>query len=405
MAAQKKKQQRQILLDGEALVQQQLFPFSLSVSSDDASDLAMRLEMLAHIPHEVGSTHLRTTNYQVDKSIREASLAGYKQWQEQEETLVFTGSNKLKVYVGTKEKPLEASAALARVRELDETAVLTARIVLGLWNTRRADHHLSKNGSVAIRIEEVLAWRGIKKHSYLAYPNAPSSQKRYTDGYEQKYKQQVLGDLDLLASCCVRGKVTITFKGKPTNFNIHSSYLHYAIVTHETLWSGEAIAGVFVAPGEWINAYTDQDNFFFAEVDRKIFQLHPQNEQHELRLALFLTEMWREHGKRGHHDEPIMMANLLASSMIHIDKANLTTRFAPRIQQALNSLWKKGIIGAAPVCLTPIDTTKSRWGQDWLASHWRIVPPTEVQQYYETTLRPVVIAKHVPLRRKKNGTV
>jgi hypothetical protein len=404
MAAQKK-QQRQILLDGEALVQQHLFPFSLSVSSDDASDQAERLEMLAHVPHEVGSTHLRSTNYQVDKSIREASLASDKQWQEEEETLVFTGSNKLKVYVGTKEKPLEVSAALARVRELDETAVLTARIVLGLWNTRRADHRLSKNGSVAIRIEEVLAWRGIKKHSYLAYPNAPSSQKRYTDGYEQKYKQQVLGDLDLLASCCVKGKVTITFKGKPTNFNIHSSYLHYALVTHETLWSGETIAGVFVAPGEWINAYTDQDNFFFAEVDRKIFQLHPQNEQHELRLALFLTEKWREQGKRGQSDTPIVMANLLAASMIHVDAAHLTARFAPRIQKALNNLWEKKIIGAPPRCVSSIETTKGQWGKDWLASEWVIVPPSEVREYYETTLRPVVLPKHAPPRRKKNGTV
>ena len=401
----RKKQHQQSFEEGKILPQQQQLPLSFNSSLDKASEHTTRIEMLARIPHEVHATHLRCTNYQVDKSIREASLAGYKQWQEEEEALVFTSSNKLKVYVGTKEKPLEVSEALERVHELDETAVLTARIVLGIWNIRRADHRLSENGSVALRLEEVLEWRGIKKHSYFAHPNAHHSQKRYTDGYEMKYKQQVLGDLDLLASCCVRGSITVTFKGKPTNFTIHSSYLHYAVITREILWTKEAIAGVFVAPGEWINAYTDQDNFFFAEVDRKIFQLHPQNEQHELRLALFLTEMWREHGKRGHHDEPIVMAGLLASSMIHIDKTNLTTRFAPRIQKALNNLWKKGIIGAEPICLTPVDTTKSHWGQEWLASHWRIVPPAEIQQYYETTLRPVVHSKHTSPRRKKSGTV
>jgi hypothetical protein len=393
------KKQHQTFGEEEVLPQQQRLPFSLTASSGDTSERAERLEMLARIPHEVGTTHLRCTNYQVDKSIREASLASHKQWREEEETLVLHSSNKLKVYLGTKDHPLKIGEARKRICELSDTTALTARITLGLWNIRRANHQLAENGSVAMRIEEVLEWRGIKKHSNRAYPGAD---RRYTNGYRPQQKEQVLKDLDLLSSCCVQGNVAVTFKGERTNTGVNGSYLRYSIITNETL-----IAGVFVSPGDWINCYTEQDNYFFAEIDRRVFSLNPQNEQHELRLALFLTERWREHGKRSNNDEPLVMADLLAASMIRVDYNHLTKRFAPRIHEALENLWKKGIIGARSICLTPIDTTHSRWGKDWLASKWRIVPPVEIQQYYETTLRPAIIPKRVSSRknRRKSETV
>lgn len=397
--------QQQSFLEGETFPQQKNSS-PTDASADDASKRVEQLEMLARIPHNVDATHLRCINYQVDKSIREASLASPKRWQQEEETVVLHSSNRLNVYLGTKDHPLEIAEACKRLCELSETAALTARITLGIWNIRRANNQLSKNGSVAMRIEEVLEWRGIKKHSYLA---SPDSEVRYTDGYRIEQKEQVLKDLAILASCCVRGRVCVTFKGNKTNIGINSSYLRYSLVTHETLWAKDAIAGVFVGPGDWINIYTEQDNHFFAEIDRRVFCLNPQNEQHELRIALFLAEIWRERGRKSNNDEPIVMADLLAASMIQVDKNNLTYRFAPRIQKALNNLWKKGIIGAEPICLTPLDTTKPRWGKDWLASRWLIIPPPEIQQYYETTLRPVAIPQHTKRnnrkRNKKNETV
>lgn len=398
MASRDKKTHQQLSLEVELPPQAKKPTLSSALSVDEA-ERQERLDMLARIPQELGASHLKTTNFHVDRSIREASLATQDQWQEEEETLVFTSSDKLKVYLGTIKKPLEISEALERIQQLGETTALTARIVLGIWNIRRANNQLAKNGSVALRLEEVLEWRGIKKHSYLAYPG---TQVRYTDGYEAKYKEQVLRDLDLLASCCVRGRVTGKFKGKQTNISINGSYLRYSIVIHETLWSEETVAGVFVAPGDWINAYTEQDNYFLAETDRKIFQLHPQKAQHELRLALYLTEQWRQQGKNSnYHENKVMMSRLLAASMIPIDKAHLTSRFAPRIEEALENLWKKGIIGAKPIRLTPIDTN-TRWGKTWLASEWLIVPPPEIQQYYETTLKPVAIPKRTLPIRKHN---
>ena len=357
-----------------------------------------RLDMLARVPEESSiTTHLTTTNYHVDRSIREATLAHHNQWLEEEETLVFTSSSDLKVYLGTHRDPLEIPVALERIRQLGESTALTARIVLGIWNIRRFNHQLAKDGTVAMRVEEVLEWRGIKKHSHVAYPG---SAKRYTNGYETKYKEQVLRDLDALASCCVRGRVTVTFKGKQTKTSINGPYLTYSIVTQETLWREDTIVGVFVGPGSWINAYEEYDNYFLAEIDRKIFQFHPQRQQHEIRIALYLTEHWRQGARRDAFEKPITMADLLAASMIHVDKAHLTSQFAPRIENALTTLWEQGIIGgkAEPKPCIPIDTTKS-WGRAWLGSKWVIVPPAEVQKYYATTIS-LPPAKQVKQGRK-----
>src|SRR5947209_10899002 len=70
-----------------------------------------RLEIIERIPEKADAaiTYLTTTNYQVDRSIREATLATPDQWQEEAEMLVFTSSDKLKVYLGTPRNPLEIS--------------------------------------------------------------------------------------------------------------------------------------------------------------------------------------------------------------------------------------------------------------------------------------------------------
>ena len=363
-----------------------------------------RLEVIERIPENANAAlaYLTTTNYQVDRSIREATLAGPDQWQEESEMLVFVSSDKIKVYLGTPRNPLEMSEALKRIRELSESTALTARIVLGLWNIRRSNNQLTVNGSVAIRLEEVLEWRGIKKHSYLAYPDKPNSTKRYTDGYESKYKDQVLKDLDLLASCCVRGRVNCIFRGKRVEVSINGPYLSYSIVTYKSLWSDEAIAGVFVSPGDWINTYGEYDNHFFAEIDRKIFQFHPHRQQHELRLALYLTERWRQLAREGNFEKEITMSELLAASMIRVDKAHLTSQFAPRIEQALHSLWESNIIGGGePAPLEAIDKNKVQWGKAWLASKWILPPPSQIQEFYTTALR--LPPQALPRRVRREG--
>lgn len=404
MAAHSKKRPSSEESDSSQSVQKRMVSYIPSHASAIAkAEQHERLEIIERIPENAcaGITYLTTTNYQVDRSIREATLATPDQWQEESEMLVFTSSDKIKVYLGTPRNPLEMNEALKRIRELSESTALTARIVLGLWNIRRSSNQLTKNGSVAIRLEEVLEWRGIKKHSYLAHPDVPGCSKRYTDGYPPKYKDQVLKDLDLLASCCVRGRVNCTFRSKSVEVSINGPYLNYSIVTYKTLWADDATAGFFVVPGDWINAYAEYDNYFLAEIDREIFQFHPHKQQHEIRLALYLTERWRIQAREGKFEEPISMSELLAASMIHVDKTNLTKRFAPRIEGALKELWVRKIIGGEePKPIEEIDRQKSQWGKDWLASRWIIKPPLEIQEFYEATLKPPLHSLYKPRKKE-----
>ncbi len=364
--------------------------------------------MLQRIPEQATAalTRLSVPNYHVDRTLREATLASVDQWQDESEVLVFTSSDRLKVHLGTSRASLDIPEALNRVRQLSASTILTARIVLGLWNIRRSNHQLAKDGSIAMRLEEVLEWRGMKKRSYLASPGL--CEKRYTEGYKAEYKEQVLKDLDLLASCCVRGQVTCSFKGKKVQVSISGPYLQYSLVTTRQPEANESVAGVFVSPGAWINAYTEYDNYFLTEIDRSIFQLHPQYQQHELRLALYLTERWRQLAREGNFERSISMADLLSASMIGVDKINLTSRFVPRIQQALQTLYERGILGAAAHCTTPVTAT-SYWGNAWLASQWVLLPPLALRQFYDSTVGTLMLPDQSSSRktrsRKKGSSV
>lgn len=272
---------------------------------------------------------------------------------------------------GDPEHPLEKDEIEHYIHQLDESTVLTARILLGIWNIRRSEQQLAKDGSAAIRIDDILEWRGVQKHQRLLYEGAPSYT---TDGYQWKHKQEVHKDIKLLELFHLRGQHAITIKGKSWQFVIDGPYLRVTSVKEKMGPVEEDPIGYFIAPGAWINTYEEHGNVVLVEIDRRIFQLNPQNDQLALRIALYLTEHWRLHFTTGHYADPMVMQELLKASMIPIDRSNLTSRFIPRVEAALQKLCTQGIIGSADQ-LTPVDRTQSRWGKEWLSSHWRIMPP------------------------------
>ncbi len=334
-------------------------------------------ELFAHVAPEVTNT-MTVTSYRPDQAVREASLAKKENWRPREGEIAYLASNTLEVYLGTPEHPLELSQALRQIRQLSESTVLTSRILLGLWNARRYNNRASKNGSVAVLLEEILQWQGIQKHSRIAHPGA---KKRYTDGYRIEQKQRVIQDLALLASCNVRGTCSITVKGKTMSIEVDGSYLRYSIVSRKTSEGDKVIIGFLVSPGDWINTYEQHQNYSLAEVDSQIFKLNPQNDRYALRLALYLTERWREQAPQGNFSVPITMSDLLAASMIEVDERHLTNRFAPKIEAALLQLEEMGIIGKHQK-LAEIDITQARWGKEWLTAQWEILPPLKLIQEY-----------------------
>jgi hypothetical protein len=344
----------------------------VAVSSGQDPGRAKLQNLLANIPQANSATSLRIPNYQEDRAVREAIFARNGQWQQvpNARTPLYRASNHMQVYFGNPSRLQYSNQASALLTEQSERTIVTARIVLGLWSSRRDDPRYSQNGNVVIRADEVLAWRGVQKHQRTAYAG---STKRFSDGYQEKHKQQVVQDLAILQQYYLRGQHTLVIQGKMTRLPVDSPYLHITALTGIT---GQAISnGYVIAPGNWIDDYETNQHIFLAEVSRKIFQLNPQNDQLALRMALYLSEQWRQQARSSQYKEPLVMADLLSASMISVDKANLTSRFAPRVEAALQKLYAQGILGAAPVCLTCVDRTQVQWGKDWLAARWSIVPP------------------------------
>ena len=356
----------------------------------EQGELDSEHSLFAYVTPEVTSS-MAVTNYRPDQAVREASLAQKDQWKAGlDGELFYLASNALEVYLGTREHPLELPQALKQIRRLSESTVLTGRILLGLWNIRRYNHRVSKNGSVAVLLEEILQWQGIQKHSRVAHPGTT---KRYTDGYRTEQKQRVIQDLALLASCNVRGTSTITVKGKSAAIEVDGPYMRYSVVSRKTGPEEKSIIGFLVSPGDWISTYEQQHHQYLAEVDSQIFKLNPQNDRYALRLALYLTERWREQAKDGDFSTPITMSDLLAASMIAVDERHLTIRFIPRIEDALVQLESMGIVGKQ-LCLTAVDKTQARWGKDWLASHWEILPPLTLIREYQAISKRASSRKH-----------
>jgi hypothetical protein len=269
--------------------------------------------------------------------------------------------------------------------------------VLALWHLRRHESQLTKNGSAAIRLDEVLKMRGVKKQTVVVYPGTDI---RYSNGYRTEDKQAILSDLGLLELCYVRGKCTVCINGKWQTFFVDSEYLHSSVVYRQTIW-GEEVAGLFVNAGDWINAYEASGNSYLAEVERSIFHLNPQNEQHELRLALFLTERWREQARQLEFATPISMEQLLEESVIPVDKKHFTDRFVPRIEDALHQLAAKGILGAQAQCLTPTDKNQSRWTKAWLAAEWVLLPPEDIIAHYRQRAVAAPARPSLPQERER----
>jgi hypothetical protein len=270
----------------------------------------------------------------------------------------------------------EAQEQLLRVRD---STVVTTRIALALWNVRRRNPEVSRNGQVLISYNEILEWSGHEKNKRPAYQG---SDVMYTEGFRTDDRDDVARDIELASRIHLQGnRVVYGRTGKPEIIKTKGPYIHMSTIDRQTLWGTTERLGVWFGPGAWINDYDTVDNIYLAEIDRRLLTLNPHDDRAELRLALYLGERWRQQAHHPRYSEPISMEELLRHSVIAIDRNVLTNRFAPRIERALENLCVKGIVGSY-ACLDPVDKSKTQWGRDWLASRWRILPPDDLAQSY-----------------------
>lgn len=365
-------------------------------TQDDISSAAYQLllPLDEELPEQTQETHvvatalpglvqaLVVTNYPEDRAIREATFAKSAAWREEplRRRPYYLASNEVRVSLGDPAHPLIVEDAQAALQGLQESTVLAARYILGRWHIAREQGLLAKEGSVLIQAEEFLEWRGIQPHSRAVYPGA---EVRQIDGYEQKYLDQVHQDIKLLELFHLQGQHRLLVGDQIHQLTIDGPYIRATLVQESE--SGQT--AYLIAPGGWINiwiaATESQGGLWIAELDRRIFRLHPHNDQLALRLALFLTEHWQMHLAAGLNVVPLRMEELLTASMISIDRANLTLRFAPRVEAAIQKLVEQGIVGQARP-QEPL-LKQGYWGKAWLAMTWEITPPIELVKRYEAS--------------------
>ncbi len=353
-----------------------------------------QLEMIERLPgpelwEEV--PHVLVLNYQPDRAIRAALLAKpieWKPWKKESidgkepvTYLSYQAPNGLQVYIGGTRLPT-IKEAQALIKRFSISTVLTGRIALAIWHKRRYENQLAQNGAAAIRIDEILALRG-KKKSISVVRQGDHTTVRYSNGYRWDDKQDILEDLDLLQQCYVEGECTVFVEGEWQHLMVHDQYLRFTVVERRTE-HGSELAGIFLTAGNWINVYENNSNIYLADVEQKVFQLDPNYQQHELRIALWLVERWRDLAKRGDYNEPVSMQEILDASIIHIDRKN-PRRFRDRIHDALEALSSKGVLGNAAQCISAVNYREVEWTtKGWLASRWTLLPPQQVIEQYES---------------------
>lgn len=355
--------------------------------------------------------HVLVLNYQPDRAIRAALLAKPTEWKlwtkesvDGKEPLVYLAyqaPNGLQVYIGgTRPPTIEEAQAL--VKRFSTSTVLTGRIALAIWHKRRYENDLAKNGAAALRLDEILALRGKKKSISVAHQGDHTT-VRYSNGYRWDDKQDILEDLDLLQQCYVEGECAVLADGEWQHLGIHDQYLRFSVVERRTK-QGNELAGIFLSAGDWINIYDHTQNIYLADAEQKIFQLDPNYEQHEVRIALWLIERWRDQARRQDYGEPITMQEILDASIIHIDRKN-PRRFRDRIHDALDTLFDKEIIGKAAECLSVASYKTAEWTtRNWLASRWILLPPHQVIEQYQSLAQSSVHALPSPKPPSRTNT-
>jgi hypothetical protein len=338
---------------------------------DNITSIAEKLHSPGTMRAEDASHSLLVTNYPEDEVVPHALLEtpSVHTWPVRRGTPCYTYKRKLTVYFATEnETPMSLEEAIARIQATSPAAILTMRIALSMWNRHRREGRLCANGDAAIKVSDILTWRGLQKRSRLV----DGIQK--SDGWDPSALKSVWEDLRTIASIRITGDHEIHKRGNHHWRRVTSPYIRIASAEEFSRSRTPVLADVFISPGVWFVAYEKASNYFLAPVEQALFQLNPQNERHEVRIGLYLVERWRKLANSSAYDAPIRMQDLLQESVITVERANLTNRFVPRIERALDQLHQKGIVGLYG-CLTPIEREKRNWGEAWLSSEWYIRPP------------------------------
>lgn len=353
------------------------------------------------------------------RAVRQASFAPKTSWRSgtvrgsQAQRLYYIADNGIEVSLGTPENPLDLAQARKEIQKLGELTVLIDRLLFWYWNTRRRPRledgktFLGKNGSVPVTIAEIMTMLGYKKHMKKEYVGG---EQRYTSGFRSEDKDRVNWNIAMLSAFQVQS--TYIGGGTMAAIDVHGAYLRYSIATKKGVH-----VGYFVSPGDWINTINLPNIPSLMHIDERIFQFDKQREQHEIRLSLYLAERFRDQAEAGTLGQPLdvpgenqpsktrllTMENLLNGALIKVDRNNLTRRFVPRIEDALQALQRLNIIGRVE-WMTPVNREKAQWGRDWLTTPLLIGAPASLIDDYQLLRASLPVLPEKAVSKKKTRT-
>ncbi len=335
-------------------------------------------EILAQVANRQPGSHLIVTSTAGDTAFRESCLDA-DGWIYSESMPYYRSSDQIIVYLENPTRTVDLETAESRIRSFGETTVMTARIALGFWILERENPaRLQSNGTIAIRPEDILIWRGIAQHTRAAYSG---SEARISDGYESKYFEQVHRDFLYIQDCYMYSE-----QGQPIKFE--GPYAHVtAIRGQRTLWgpSDEVLFYLF-APGGWIVSATGKAYSHFGIALKRVFELRPNRQKYALRIALYLIERWAQLSSKGDFEEAICMRDLLRSSIIDPDRIDFPVLRNSVIHALTEILPKQKIVGKVQQYIPPALLTRSQKEQ-FLASYWSLPPHSDILQQYGDLLQ------------------
>jgi hypothetical protein len=259
------------------------------------------------------------------------------------------------------------------VLSLDDAKANTLLICLGKWFSETSGD-LAWPDSARVYVEDILAFRGIKKHVH--------------GGYEAKQKEATKADVLALNDLWVRSHQTVwettrSGKRKRVEVDVDDPLVIISLESTVDLWGERTPYAFRFRPGPWARHYLGGPQHWTTPVLKTIMGYHPERDRIKMRLGIYLTFQWRIRANKASWDQPWKLKTLLEGAKLEVPARN-PQRFFPRVLNALAELQEDGVLAVCealdfPDWTPPADEPPKRWVPKLLDGRWRLQPTGEVR--------------------------
>lgn len=259
------------------------------------------------------------------------------------------------------------------VLALDDNRVSAFVICMGKWYAETGGE-LARPEAARIHVDDVLGYRGIKKHP--------------KGGYQPKQKEAAKEDILFLRDLWVRSHQQVweaTRRGKRqlVDVDVDDPLVEVSVESTVDFWGERTPYAFRFRPGPWARHYLGGPQHWTTAVLKQIMSYHPYTDRLKMRLGLYLTFQWRIRANRGTLAQPWKLKTLLEGAKIEIPKKD-PQRFFPRVLKDLEELHTDGVLASCealdfPDWHPPADEPPKRWVPKLLEGRWRLLPVAELR--------------------------